>query len=582
MNFRSQSTTAKVLHDKRSSEGNGNGQVGGENSNDRFSDKHEDAVREDTRNHENHTTREDAQWTSLFSQEKLPDDFTELFMAKLEGIGMDSVSELEPADTGTTGKDIEDQAVTPTTPIDLGRSSERNVQKKRRQRKQLWVVSAIVLFLAGGILLSTQPTIAEHVRSLFSKDSMIDKGMSEARDAGFLTSTDVFATDEESGYTVKIEELIADSTRLVVGFSIWDKQGNPVAGELNAGGIFNQFKINDSIGEITYSSMLGGNSSLDRIEFKFQRAAVGNNLSLNIIAQQIRISPGEVFNPSSQNIVKGLWILGTDIDLTEAAKSSITTRINESYETPAGLKINMLGAVRTPSGGALEFETSLTPEAQKRGADGIQSKQEILYRVERANGEALPENYGSYDFASPVFDRWTGINRWFYRFSNFSYNTESLRFVLEGYMIREKSDASVTFDPSSLSAQNPAVFKDSGDEFNLTGMTVGPNPDMEGSGIKDIPTVGIITFGGTYNNSFFPNDDWMALDDAGNEYEVQFRGALALEDPKLDGRQTFIVEGLETMPSKLTLKRTEVQHLYRDGEWSFEIPQSGTPGVVPE
>ncbi len=577
MNFRSQSTTAKVLHDKRSSEGDGSGQVGGEHCNDRFSDKHEDVVREDTRNREDHTTREDEQWTSLFSQEKLPDDFTERFMAELEGIGMDSVSETRAERTDNATKDTE----APTTLEGPGSSRERNVQKKRSHRKRIWTAAAVIVFLAGGILLSTHPTIAEHVRSLFSKDSIVDKGMIEARDAGFLTSTDVFATDEASGYTVKVEELIADSTRLVVGLTVSDKHGNSVAGQLTQGR-GNQFRIRDSQGEIAYASSTGGNSSLDQIEFRFARAAVGQSLSLEIDARELLISPGEALSDSKRQKIGGLWTLNVDIDLTKAADVSIITRLNESYETPSGVKITMLGATRTPSGGALEFETTLTSEAQKRGSEGIQSKHEVLYRIERTDGEELPWNYGSYDFASPVFDRWTGINRWFYRFSNFSYNTEPLRFVLEGYMIREKSDASVTFDPSSLSAQNPAVFKDSGEEFNLTGMTVGPDPNREGSGAADIPSAGIITFGGNYSNPGFPTDDWIALDDAGNEYRVQFRGALTIGEPKLSGSQTFIVEGLETMPNKLTLKRTEVQHLYRDGEWSFEIPQTGTPGVVPE
>lgn len=581
MNFRSQSTTAKVLHDKRSSEGDGSGQVGGEHSNGRFSDTHEDFSHDDMQRNDEHNAREDAQWTSLFSQEKLPDDFTERFMAELDGVQMDLASELETADTGATGKDTENQAVTLTTPIDLGRSSERSLYKKSRRRKRLWVASAVVLFLAGSVLLSTQPTIAEHVRSLFAKGSIADKGMTEARDAGFLTSSDVFATDEASGYTVKIEELIADSTRLVVGLSVWDKHGNPVAGQLSEG-LGKQFRIWDSQGEITYSSMLAPTSDLDQIEFRFQRAAVGNHLSFQIQAKELQISPGGVLNSSTRKSVDGLWALQVDVDLSKAAKASIATRINESYETPSGLKINMLGTLRTPSGGALEFETSLTPEAQKRGAEGIQSKHEILYRIEQTDGEELPWNYGSYDFASPVFDRWTGINRWFYRFSNLPYDKEKLRFVLEGYMIREKSDAFVTFDPLTLSAQNPAVFKDSGDVFNLNGITIEPDLLADASEATDIPSIGVITFNGTYNNPFFPKDDWMVVDDAGNEYPVEFQGAIREDDPKLDGDQTFVIKGLDKLPKKLTLKRTEVQHLYRDGEWSFDLPQTATPGVVPQ
>lgn len=568
MNLRTYAKTAKTMYDKSSREGQA-GNRDKTNSRSLSSSPHFEPSSAEPGNAKNET-----EWEELFADEQLPSSFTDRFMKALDGI------EIEPADEDlhTHAQIASALSNAAGSPNQSSAPIEHQIRRKpKSNRRKIWISSAVVLLLAGAALFYSQPTIAERVRSLFSSNSIIDTGMREARDAGFLTGSEAVSTD--SGYTIKAEEVIADSTRLIVGFSVFDKKGNPVPGQL---GSMTEFRIYDSLGEINYSGILGGNSSIDQHVFVFNRAAVGEVLTLVVWAHEIQLSPGEVLSDWNREIVPGNWGLSIESDLTQAAKASLTTRLDQSYETPAGLKIDMLGAIRTPSGGALEFETSLSPAARQKAVDGAQAEHKVLYRIEKENGESLTDNFGPYNNPSPVFDRWNQSFRWFYPFYNFPFNTEPLRFVMEGYVIREKSEASVTFDPSALSPEEPAKFTDSGDDFTLTGVTIAPNPNWDSSANVSIPSAGIITFGGKYHNPDFPNDDWIALDDTGREYPVVFSGGYAFENPKLDGSQTFVVEGLEAMPSSLTLKRTAVAHLYRDADWSFILPQSGTPGVVPE
>ncbi|WP_157794086.1 hypothetical protein [Paenibacillus donghaensis] len=44
----------------------------------------------------------------------------------------------------------------------------------------------------------------------------------------------------------------------------------------------------------------------------------------------------------------------------------------------------------------------------------------------------------------------------------------------------------------------------------------------------------------------------------------------------------LVIHGLGKMPKQLTIKRIIVNRQYKDADWSFVIPQTGTKGVIPE
>ncbi|NGZ74916.1 DUF4179 domain-containing protein [Saccharibacillus alkalitolerans] len=502
---------------------------------------------------------EDARWTELLSAETLPEDFTERFMAELESLEIEAEEDFRAAEHEGQSADSG-----PRGPY----------RKKWAARKSFWAAAAAVLLLAGGLLVYTQPTIAERFRSLFAADSYADTGMREAREAGMVADSDAAASD--AGYTLKVQEVIADSTRMVISVAMFDKDGKPAAGTILGA----HYRIFDDQGEIPFRSGSGGNPSIDRRDFTFGRSAVGSEVSLYIEADEIAVSPGENLSDGSQNkTIKGSWNLLVKSDLSKANALSKTTRIEESYETPHGLRIEMLGTSRTPSGGTLEFETFLNAEARKRAEGGAQGKHSVYFRIESGEGESLADNLQTQFNASSTFDRWSGRTRWFCPFNNFPSESRPLRFVLDSYVIEEQSDASVSFRPEELSKDRPAEFADSGDRFAFTGFAVGPDPNGSPES-----SVGILTFSGHFNNPEFPSDTWIAVDESGRGYPLTFRGAVTSDTAggELDGDQQFIAEGMTSLPKRLTIKRTAVHRLYRDADWSFQIPQTGSSGVVPE
>ncbi|OWR33107.1 hypothetical protein CDO73_00945 [Saccharibacillus sp. O23] len=513
---------------------------------------------------------EEARWTELMSGETLPDDFTARLMAELEGVEIEAAEATESEAKSNKPETAETQRG--------AQSHRRRARRKhlRRKRAKIWTATALALLLAGGALLYTQPSIAERVMSLFAPELMLypDKGMKDARDAGLLEHPEVGA--EMQGYKVSAEEVIADSNRIVIGISAINPDGSPYLGELHP-----EFRISDGNYNLVPTS--GGEyipGSMGKYNIYFARPVLTDTLIIEVKIDRLETTDA---SGKTTGTIYGSWGFSLNADLSKAATLTIQTPIKETYTTPQGLTIDMLGATRTPSGGSLEYETSLTPEKVATTAGGAGAYHRIDYHLEDAKGNMIA-NSSTTDKGNLVFDldRWSRRAHWYDVLEVFPYNKQPLRFVLDSYTIREKSDASVSFDPSSLSDERPATFKDSGDDLKFTQFRIDKDRSVPKAEAEKAPypKEGVIKVSGV-NNGIYLFDKWIALDDKGKSYEVYFNGGLGTyPDAQIDGE--FVVKGLSETPAKLTLKRIIVDHTYRDGNWSFEIPQTGTPGLVTE
>lgn len=85
-------------------------------------------------------------------------------------------------------------------------------------------------------------------------------------------------------------------------------------------------------------------------------------------------------------------------------------------------------------------------------------------------------------------------------------------------------------------------------------------------------------------NNDISRDTWVAIDENGKEYSMQFGGGVSIDKSGMLrlSDNYFIIHDLDKMPKQLTLKRSIVHHQYKDADWSFLIPQTGTKGVIPE
>lgn len=501
---------------------------------------------------------------ALFTKE-LGDDFTKQVMFKLEDIEIEPVLKADQLPESRAHNVLQYPSIAAQV--------KRSQADVRSSRLKIWGAAAATIVLVSSTLLFTQPSLAGMLRSLFAMDGYVDSGMENVRDMGLIQTSVASASNQ--GYTLKVNEVIADSTRIIIGVDVYDAKGNAVAGQIDYATA--DFKVSfidkGNFGDVSYARRDGGNQTTNRIELDFMRAVLTDKLQLDIQIKKLYfLNEGSVIKT-----IEGNWSLTVEADLAKAKAQTLFTEINNTYETPGGIQIHMQGATRTPSGGSLEFTTKLSPEASQRAVNGQSGFHQLNFRLEDEQGNLVGDSVLFELNRRYELERWSGINQWFYQFNNFPYDKQKIRFVLDSYVIREKSEASVTFDPAKISAEQPAIFEDSGDKLLLHGLQI--NPTEPGS--DDI--LATIPLGGTVNNEI-AKDKWIAIDEFGKEYSVHFAGGISfgisgqfsLADAK------FVIDDLDKRPTQLTLKRTLVNRWYRDSKWSFIIPQNGTRGVIPE
>lgn len=515
--------------------------------------------------------KDDLSWEDAIFTEKLSEDFTHQVMLALEGV------EIEETD-GV--KDVEGRRAIPEG-TSIAAQVGRCLSAKHTRKQKSWLAAAAVLALVSGTLLYTQPTLADMLRSLFAQGSYVDDGMKQAKDAGFVTISGEGATDQ--GYTLKVNEVIADSTRVVFGIDATDAKGNPVIlGNLTQ---YAEFKIFDKqsgvFGDVPFTVSSGGNDTTERINLSFMRPVLTDKMQVDVKISEFSIVTGDAKDPSYKR-VKGFWDFGFDVDLTKSKTQTLATPLQQSYVTPHGVRIEMEGATRTPSGGSLEFATQLTPEAAQRAINGQGGFHELEFHFEDEQGRWIEEkpdqNLEFGNHAQP--DRWSGVTRWFYQLDNFNYDKKPYRFVLDGYTMKEKSADTIVLDPAHISEENPVRYNDGYDNILLRGFKFESDPNRQGKMIGSIPVTA------AFSNFHFESDRWVAIDENGKEYPMSFLGGVIGDNRtkhvKLDADGRIEIEGLKKVPKKLTLKRTVVNRMYRDANWSFVLPQTGTQGVIPE
>lgn len=549
-------------------------------------------------------TLEDRNWEHALFSKTLSDEFTDRVMLALEEIEIESVDENNASARDTSGYPASEQTAPrvvrdlaePDKPSDrrqyrkvdpydtsIASQIQRGRAAKLSSHLKVWGASAAAVVLVGSTLLYTQPTLADVVRSLFAKDSYVDSGMKMVQEAGGVQISG--ASAEDQGYILKVNEVIADSTRLIIGIDVYDAKGNAFVGDIDS--TTADFRIFDNqrgdFGDVSFGMSTGGNQTTNRIEFNFMRPILTDKLQLSAHINELRLYTSKLNVEPPIKTIKGDWSLRMEADLTVAKAQTLITPIDTTYETPGGVRIHMQGATRTPSGGSLEFTTALTADAAARAVNGQSGFHKLNYHLEDAEGNRLGDSLRLEFGRRSELNRWSGVTQWFYPFNNFAYDKQQIRFVLDSYVIRENSDVSVVLDPAQASAEHPVKFEDSGDMYLLEGLHIGPYPKAGTDDAASDQVFATIPIKGTFNNPDFHGDTWIAIDEKGKEYSMSMGGSVISDQSGLveSPDALFVINALETMPKQLTLKRLIVNHQYKDANWSFVIPQTGTKGVIP-
>lgn len=412
-----------------------------------------------------------------------------------------------------------------------------------------------------------------------------DAGLQNAQSLGIIQMPGVSTTDQ--GYTLSLDEVIADDTRVVFSLLLTDSSGQT---NQNWKDIFDQrmFHVRNEEGkEIAfYRSDIpledeGGEESQSPKNGKLWLTYAYNQIPGDHIIIESTVDRLYVTDDASTGL-EGDWSFRYDVDMSKSKELSTAIEIDQSYTTPAGLSIMAQRLVRTPTGSLLQLETRLSDKAGERSPGELREDLTLLFHLENAQGEEIGRinSYGFTGFS--VFelghfkseDSASRTQKWTFALPYLPYESTTMRLVLDGYSIPIQTDDSLTFNPADLKKQ-PAVFKGQGDVLYLHDFEIKENE-------ADSGLSGRLLVSGEFVNSF-QKDRWVAQDETGKTYDTQFTGHMQLgeivtievPDAELHSASYLEIPGLATIPEKLTLIRTVTNKKYTDVDWSFNLPESG-------
>ncbi|MGE7613253.1 DUF4179 domain-containing protein [Paenibacillus sp. NPDC101420] len=337
--------------------------------------------------------------------------------------------------------------------------------KRKRSRLLGTLVLPVLISCALLLTISVSPTFAAYVKSLFNGS---DKELQYAAQEGFSQKVNVSVTDR--GYTLEIEEILADPMRIVAVYSIKDQQKNFIhPDKLHISNV----EVTDLKGNVikeTKTYMVEIQENYGYLTLKKPGETEDQNLLLQFEGNQI-------------DSVKGNWALQIPIDLEKAIKASKVLPIDKTYTTPQGLQINLNSIMHSPTAARVDYETKWTEEAKKRLVE--ESKQvkgkldsvdpyvryddyKLNFHVENEKGEKVKDLTRALDIPRKAVGEYGHSNRK-YGFAPLSPDHQ-YTLVLDSLEKTEPYELGVSFEPKQL-AEKPVRVDEDGKTIEIMSVT---------------------------------------------------------------------------------------------------------------
>ncbi|WP_010495717.1 DUF4179 domain-containing protein [Paenibacillus elgii] len=491
---------------------------------------------------------EQEQWAREMYAETLPESFTDQVMSALQN------EEIEPVPPATM--------------------TEREGRVAVKRSRKIWWVTvgvASILVLLGVASFYSIPTVAEIIRSLFSRNH-VDIGLLRAQEFGLVQHPNIKIKDK--GYTLKIDEAVADPTRVIVALQLYGPDGKHERDRLRLSEEGSRILVKDEQGKVIGKLYdMGATNDFYYLVAFFPEPIQSNRIT---IEGQIGIINGDPWDKGFPAI-KGNWNFEFPIDMTEAQKQTKITELQGEYTSPGGMRVRLKRLTRMVQGVRLELDTELSPEALVRSPGDLWQKQELMFHFEDAAGSEIHsvnsrkmQRSDSLMTQSHIPGDKPGQMHLSYTFKYLP-EDHPYRFVFDGYSVAERDGSSVSFAPARLQ-EEPVFFRADGDDIRLKGFTIEQPPNTNGK-----ETEGTLHIDGNIWNE--PSrDDWIVQDSHGKEYPVSERGVSSSKgsgwkDGMIELREDyeFRIPGMLTVPERLTLIRNVVNKRYVNVDWSVEM-----------
>ncbi|GIO00014.1 hypothetical protein J5TS2_06820 [Brevibacillus halotolerans] len=458
-------------------------------------------------------------------------------------------------------------------------------------KKMTITVAGLALVVSLGTLVS--PTFATYVNglytgqtdvgihvistknSLFSDYKRTDEGLIHAIQKGYSKPLDLSATDQ--GLTFEVKEVLADPLRIAMIIGVKDSKGNRLdVSELYDDG---EISLKDKKGNVLKPNQELANNPLYEKESDFWAHRIhGDYIVLertlfdfygkeNALPDEMNVE----LNVEKLGKTNGNWKIQVPIDLKKAKEATKTTKLNQEYTSPQGLKISLKEVVFAPSGTQLILETTakgadkeFTYELVDEQGKNMAAWESPYLRGAPPVDEPLSEKNGSSN--KNVLDSLTerirlveGSDRWFHTFTPTS---EKMSFRLTSIILRETANFQAELNIEKLQKE-PIKVEGQGNLFRFTKYNQDEKAVKGGSSID---------FEAVFQKDFINVSGWKIKDETGERINKVFHSEKTTITPngnvQLQGKLIFINEG--KLPKELTITYDKV--LKQDHNVQWEVP----------
>ncbi len=450
------------------------------------------------------------------------------------------------------------------------------IVKKKRSIWKRFAVTAAGVVIAVGLGSTFSPAFAQWVGTVFQTER-VDEGLRLATEAGFVTRVDQEVTDH--GLTLKVEDIVADSSRVALAYQVLDKNGKPKD---------TYIELADSTNEI-YGFRKDG-TKIESLGLSWQD---GSEYGL----VEIGLSEGEPideltvkFNIFELAGVKGNWTLDIPINLSDSLKYTKYLALDDAKFSEHGVNIQMKEMRLAPSSHELIYETAFTAEEKKKleaksqelketyGPEindgwGTRYESELEYHLEneeqkvvhdqdsivtmRSQGNSLARERSGQDGNNLGHTIWQ---------ESFIPKDEKLTFVLDAIVKTEPADFSISFNTDEV-RKEPISFEYEGNFLTIKEAKMKKENFFSGDRAFTIELKG----GKEEESSYL--GAWMLTDEKGNAYMASESGAILNEKDehgryKTSSTLRFMIDDV---PENVTLHLLTVKRKYDVSE-PFKVP----------
>ncbi|MEH7246107.1 DUF4179 domain-containing protein [Neobacillus niacini] len=479
---------------------------------------------------------------------------------------------------------------TPTLPDDFASIILAQLEPYEKQpKKPAWkrrMLLAAGVVLAVGLSTTLNPSFAKWVGGLFATDQ-VDEGLKIASNAGMAERVNRKVTDQ--GITLRVEDVVADSSRVALSYQIVNKKGKIQDSYI---------ELADSKNEIFASDQNG--TRLEGVSMGWQDGSEYGLIEFSLREQENLEEVKVTFDLVELDGVKGSWRMEIPVDLKERNKFTTTLSLNGAVTSMNGVNINMKEVRFAPSSSELLYETSFEKEELEKLEEKIKDLKEkfgeeivrsftnygtaIQYHIENEEKKAVYHHNSFLEGKGHPSDSGVlqGSGAEMGKIGQVAWNESfipqkedgKLTFVLDGVVKTVPSDFSIKIKPKELK-NHPVSFEYEGNYLTIKeadkDLTFSLRKSLKPIEIESIFT---IKMEGGKEASSSNLGAWALVDNKGKAFLTYPSGAI-LDEKDENGRYktTFDIKSydIDEVPEELTLHLLSVTR-YEKADDKWEVP----------